>query len=199
MVVKYGVLNSCRQSESPCSTSSLSTLWLHFLKDTLSVKWSPTNWAVLWECGQEYCNCTGSSQLSSFQIVYLISIVPYCGGGSRLISIYSLVRVPVGLLNYRSLSSTAWMWVKYMSCSNWVGFAQTLKVEAAAWLEGGSRVCDQCPDEVELHQNEEHTIWFCQDYWVCELRKIPPFWLHPFWGPFSSPTLFAALGQQPTC
>ena len=147
MVVKYGVLNSCRQSESPCSTSSLSTLWLHFLKDTLSVKWSPTNWAVLWECGQEYCNCTGSSQLSSFQIVYLISIVPYCGGGSRLISIYSLVRVPVGLLNYRSLSSTAWMWVKYMSCSNWVGFAQTLKVEAAAWLEGGSRVCDQCPGE----------------------------------------------------
>ena len=36
--------------------------------------------------------------------------------------------------------------------------AHTLKVEAAAWLEGGSRVCDQCPDEVELHQNEEHTI-----------------------------------------
>ena len=27
--------------------------------------------------------------------------------------------------------------------------AQTLKVEAAAWLEDGSRVCNQCPGEDE--------------------------------------------------
>ena len=29
--------------------------------------------------------------------------------------------------------------------------AHTLKVEAAAWLEGGSRVCDQCPAGEDDH------------------------------------------------
>ena len=33
-----------------------------------------------------------------------------------------------------------------------------LKVEAAAWLEDGSRVCDQCPGEDEHVQNEVHVI-----------------------------------------
>ena len=32
--------------------------------------------------------------------------------------------------------------------------AHTLKVEAAAWLEDGSRACDQCPGEDEHVQNE---------------------------------------------
>jgi len=34
----------------------------------------------------------------------------------------------------------------------------TLKAEAAAWLEDGSRVCDQCPGEVEHVQNEVHAL-----------------------------------------
>jgi hypothetical protein len=34
-------------------SSPLSTLHLHFLKDTLGVKQSTTNWAVLRECGHE--------------------------------------------------------------------------------------------------------------------------------------------------
>ena len=38
--------------------------------------------------------------------------------------------------------------------------AHTLKVEAAAWLEGGSRVCDQCPGEDEHVQNEG-SLWAC--------------------------------------
>jgi hypothetical protein len=31
--------------------------------------------------------------------------------------------------------------------------AHTLKVEAAAWLEDGSRVCDQCPGEDQLDES----------------------------------------------
>jgi hypothetical protein len=38
--------------------------------------------------------------------------------------------------------------------------AHTLKIEAAAWLEGGFCVCDQCPGEVELVQNEVHGCSF---------------------------------------
>jgi len=34
-------------------SSSLSTLHLHFLKGTLGIKRSTTNWAVLQECGHE--------------------------------------------------------------------------------------------------------------------------------------------------
>ena len=36
--------------------------------------------------------------------------------------------------------------------------AHTLKVEAAAGLEDGSRVCDQCPGEDEHVQNEVHAL-----------------------------------------
>ena len=46
--------------------------------------------------------------------------------------------------------------------------AHTLKVEAAAWLEDGSCVCDQCPGEHV--QNEVHALLFlCQYHQVCEL------------------------------
>jgi len=49
--------------------------------------------------------------------------------------------------------------------------AHTLKVEAAAWHEDGSCVCDQCPGEDEHVQNEVHALLICQDHRVCELRK----------------------------
>jgi hypothetical protein len=42
--------------------------------------------------------------------------------------------------------------------------AHTLKVEAAAWLEDGSCVCDQCPGEDEHVQNEVHALFICQDH-----------------------------------
>jgi hypothetical protein len=61
-------------------SSSLSALHLHFLKGTLGVKRSTTNWAVVQECGHEFCNSTGFGRLSSFSIVCLISIVTLCGG-----------------------------------------------------------------------------------------------------------------------
>ena len=38
--------------------------------------------------------------------------------------------------------------------------AHTLKVEAAAWLEGGSRVCDQCPGEDKRVQNGVQAFLF---------------------------------------
>jgi len=46
--------------------------------------------------------------------------------------------------------------------------AHTLKVEAAAWLEDDSCVCDQCPGEDEHVQNEVHALLICQDHRVCE-------------------------------
>ena len=45
--------------------------------------------------------------------------------------------------------------------------AHTLKVEAAAWLEDGSCVCDQCPGEDEHVQNEVQALLFC----LCELTN----------------------------
>jgi hypothetical protein len=65
--------------------------------------------------------------------------------------------------------------------------AHTLKVEAAAWLEDGSRVCDQCPGGEDDHvQNEVHAILFCQDHRVCELRKQCSFLYTPFFEDFSA-------------
>ena len=63
----------------------------------------------------------------------------------------------------------------------------TLKVEAAAWLEGGSLVCDQCPGEDEHVQNEVHDLLFCQDHRVFELRKHFPFLVTPFLRIFQQP------------
>jgi len=61
-------------------------------------------------------------------------------------------------------------------------------------------ICDQCPGEDEHAQNEVHALLFCQDYWVCEPRKHLSFLFTTFFcGLFSSPTVFAATGQQPTC
>ena len=78
--------------------------------------------------------------------------------------------------------------------------AHTLKVEAAAWLEGGSRICDQYPGKDEHIQNEVHALLFCQDHRVCELRKQFSFLFTPIFETISAAqaTLFAATGQQPT-
>jgi len=43
-------------------SSSLSTLHLHFLKGTLGVKRSTTEWAVLQEFGHDFCIYTGFGQ-----------------------------------------------------------------------------------------------------------------------------------------
>ena len=64
--------------------------------------------------------------------------------------------------------------------------AHTLKVEAAAWLEDGSCVCDQCPGEDEHVQNEVHALLICQDHRVCELRKHFSFLFTPFFDDFSA-------------
>ena len=64
--------------------------------------------------------------------------------------------------------------------------AHTLKVEAAAWLEDGSCVCDQCPGEDEHVQNEVHALLICQDHRVCELRKLFSFLFTPFFEDFSA-------------
>ena len=65
--------------------------------------------------------------------------------------------------------------------------AHTLKVEAAAWLEDGSCVCDQCSGENEHIQNEVHALLICQDHRVCELRNIIPFCPHLFLRTFQQP------------
>ena len=64
-----------------------------------------------------------------------------------------------------------------------------MKVEAAAWLEDGSRVCDQCPGEDENVQNEVHALLFCQDHWVYELRKHFSILFTPFLEDFSAAQL----------
>ena len=64
--------------------------------------------------------------------------------------------------------------------------AHTLKVEAAAWHEDGSCVCDQCPGEDEHVQNEVHALLFCQDHRVRELRKHFFFLFTPFYEDFSA-------------
>ena len=76
--------------------------------------------------------------------------------------------------------------------------AHTLKVEAAAWLEDGSCVCDQCPGEDEHVQNEVHALLICQDHRVCELRKDVSFLFTPFFEDFSAaqPFLLQQVNNQ---
>ena len=59
--------------------------------------------------------------------------------------------------------------------------AHTLKLEAAAWLEGGFRICDQCPGEDKHVQNKVHAFAFCQDHPVCELKNYSSWSVTPFW------------------
>jgi hypothetical protein len=74
----------------------------------------------------------------------------------------------------------------------------TLKVEAAAWLEDGSCVCDQCPDEDEHVQNEVHALLICQDHRIGELRKHFSFLFTPFLEDFSAaqPFLLRQVNNQ---
>ena len=69
--------------------------------------------------------------------------------------------------------------------------AHTLKVEAAAWLEDGSCVCDQCPGEDEHVQNEAHALLTCQDLRVCEPRKHLSFLFPPYFEDFSAAQPFS--------
>jgi len=64
----------------------------------------------------------------------------------------------------------------------------TLKVEAAAWFEGASRVCEQCPGEDEHVQNEVHGhlfhlsstyCFFCLAR--CGFRILPSFRWDALW------------------
>ena len=71
--------------------------------------------------------------------------------------------------------------------------AHTLNVYAAAWLEGGSRVCDQCPGEDEHVQNEVDALLFCLDHRVCELKKHFSFLFTPFLEDFSAAQPFLLL------
>jgi len=76
--------------------------------------------------------------------------------------------------------------------------AHTLKVEAAAWLEDGSCVCDQCPGEDEHVQNEVHALLICQDHRVCELRKHFSSLFTPFFEDISAvqPFLLQQVNNQ---
>ena len=76
--------------------------------------------------------------------------------------------------------------------------AHTLKVEAAAWLEDGSCVCNQRLGEDEHVQNEVHALLFCQDHRICELRKYFPFLFTPFIEDFSAaqPFLLQQVNNQ---
>jgi len=76
--------------------------------------------------------------------------------------------------------------------------AHTLKVEAAAWHEDGSCVCDQCPGEDKHVQNEVHALLICQDHRVCELRKHFSFLFSPFFEDFSAaqPFLLQQVNNQ---
>ena len=73
-----------------------------------------------------------------------------------------------------------------------------LKVEAAAWLEDGSCVCHQCPNEDEHVQYEVHALLICQDHRVCELRKHFSFLFTPFFEVFSAaqPFLLQQVNNQ---
>jgi hypothetical protein len=73
-----------------------------------------------------------------------------------------------------------------------------LKVEAAAWLEDGSCVCDQCPGEDEHVQNEVHALLICQDHRVCELRKLFSSLFTPFFEDISAvqPFLLQQVNNQ---
>ena len=63
----------------------------------------------------------------------------------------------------------------------------TLKVEAAAWLEGGSRVCDQCPGEDEHVQNEVHALFILPKPSDSRAEETISFLSAPFFEDFQQP------------
>ena len=79
----------------------------------------------------------------------------------------------------------------------WYGI---MKVEAAAWLQGSSYVCDQCPGEYEHVQNEVHTLLFCQDHpsGLRSEERLTPFCLHLHFGTSWQPDRIRCIRQQST-
>ena len=98
-------------------SSSLSTLHLHFLKGTLGVKRSTTNWAVLRECGHE-----------PVQFYWFRSAVKLFNSMLNTNSV-TLRRVVQADLFYNlssiaeCFSRTSWMRVICTSCSNWTCYS----------------------------------------------------------------------------
>ena len=86
-------------------------------------------------------------------------------------------RMPINVPRYLHLDLS-----KHAMCniSRFCLRAHTLKVEAAAWHEDGSCVCDQCPGEDEREQNEVHALLICQDLEFVSWGNTFPFCLHLF-------------------
>jgi hypothetical protein len=99
------------------------------------------------------------------------------------IPFYRSERMPIDLQRYLHLDLSKHV---MRNISKFRLHAHTLKVEAAAWLQVGSCVCDRCPGEDEHAQNEVHALLFCQDHRVYELRKHFSFLLTPFFEDFSA-------------
>jgi hypothetical protein len=102
-------------------------------------------------------------------------------------------RMPINVLRYLHLDLSKHV---MRNISRFRLRAYTLKVEAAAWLEDASCVCDQCPGEDEHVQNEVHALLICQDHRVCEPRKHFSFLFTPFLEDFSAAQPFLLQLQQ---
>jgi len=77
--------------------------------------------------------------------------------------------------------------------------AHTLKVEAAAWLEDGFRVCDHTNVLMNMFKTRCMLFYFAKTIGLMSWGNIFLSVYTFSWGFLSSPTLFAATGQQPTC
>jgi len=74
----------------------------------------------------------------------------------------------------------------------------TSKVEAAAWLEGGFRICDQCPGEHV--QNEVHAPLSCQDHRVLWAKHVFLLYVYTFFLELlNSTTLAICFLQHHNC
>ena len=65
--------------------------------------------------------------------------------------------------------------------------AHPLKVEAAAWLEDGSCVCDQYPGEDEHVQNEVHALFILPKPSDSRAEETISFLSAPFFEDFQQP------------
>jgi hypothetical protein len=102
-------------------SSSLSTFHLHFLKGTLGVKRSTTNWAVHRKCGHEPLQFYWFwSAVKLFNSMLTNSVTLRRVVQADLI--YSLVQV-VDCSIAECFSRTAWMRVICTSCSNWTCYS----------------------------------------------------------------------------
>ena len=117
----YVFLQAGREFSSP-----LSTLHLHFLKGTLGVKQSTTNWAVLQECGHEplqfYWFPSAVKLFNSMLNTNSVTLRRVVQADLNLHFTVSF-RCLLGCLIAERFSGTAWVWgVRCTSCSNWACF-----------------------------------------------------------------------------